>query len=170
MKDQTKTAGAVLIGYLLGRTKQGGRALRVTMWATGNTGGPQTLDFVRKNGAALLGSDEAKAIITQVQGPLRDAMIRAALSRVTGAASGLTSKINERTQALTGTLEGTASDVTDTVKESTSKVTDTVTGLGRPKAESDESEDEGQEDAEDEENQDDGGDQSDNKDEGEGHA
>lgn len=162
MKDQTKTAGAVVIGYLLGRTKKGGLALRTVMWATGNTGGPQTIAFVRRNGTALLGSAEAQAILTQVKGPMREAFTRVALARVSGVASGLTGKLNERTQKLTGTIEGVAEDTTDTVK-------DTVTDV-LPGGDSDESEDEGQEDAEDQENQDEGGGQSDGKDEGEGHA
>ena len=47
VKDETRNASLIGLGYLLGRTKKGGAALRLYMWSTGNTGGPQAISAAK---------------------------------------------------------------------------------------------------------------------------
>lgn len=108
--DQAKLAGALLGGYLLGRTKKGGFALRLaTRMAVSGTG-QQPTELVRDNLTRLLGS----GILDQ----LRDQAMEAAKAAVDARVQGLASNLNDRTAALkdkSGAAQGTADKVTSTV-------------------------------------------------------
>lgn len=108
--DQAKLAGALLGGYLLGRTKKGGFALRLaTRMAVSGTG-QQPTELVRDNLSRLLGS----GILDQ----LRDQAMEAAKAAVDARVQGLASNLNDRTAALkdkSGAAQGTADKVTSTV-------------------------------------------------------
>jgi hypothetical protein len=108
--DQAKLAGALLGGYLLGRTKKGGFALRLaTRMAVSGTG-QQPTELVRDNLSRLLGS----GILDQ----LRDQAMEAAKAAVDARVQGLASNLDNRTAALkdkSGAAQGTADKVTSTV-------------------------------------------------------
>jgi hypothetical protein len=117
VKDSTRTAALLAGGYVLGRTKKGGLALRTFMWATGNTGGPQAIGRAR---GALQG-EAAQALIQQVSGPLRQAMQDAAMAAVQQRMQGLTTSLTDRTAKLTGPVGDAVNDTVDTATKPLSK-------------------------------------------------
>ena len=100
MKVGAQVAIGVAVGYLLGRTRKGRLAL--TLAAAGATGklagNPRQLI---KHGASLLGSSpELKSLTDDVRGRLVDAGKAAAVSATSGRINALTSRLEERTEAL----------------------------------------------------------------------
>lgn len=116
MQDRTKLIAALGGGYLLGRTKKGGAAVRLYLLASSN---PAITQAVRGRVSGLLASPEAKQIGQQVTGPLAEAVqqaaLRAVLSRVSAVSAGLTNRTQKLTGAVGETVEGTTETITDTV-------------------------------------------------------
>jgi hypothetical protein len=100
VKIGAQVAIGVAVGYLLGRTRKGRLAL--TLAAAGATGkfagNPRQLV---KQGATLLGSSpELKSLTDDVRGRLVDAGKAAAVTATSGRINALTSRLEERTEAL----------------------------------------------------------------------
>jgi len=143
MDDRQKLAGAIALGYVLGRTKKGGAALRAYMWATGNTGGPQVISAAK----GVAQGQAVQGLLGQVTGPLRTALTDMAMAQATSRMTGLTKSLTDRTAKLTDTVSSTAEDVTDTVGEPVKKaakkaepVRKAAKKADRPKAEKKEDE------------------------------
>ena len=117
MQDRTKLGAAVISGYILGRTKKGGLALRTAMWISGN---PEVVAKGRSAVTGVLATEEAKAISEQVSGPLREAVQQAALRAVLGRVTALSDGLASRTQRL---AEGTVSSTVETVDDATGELT-----------------------------------------------
>lgn len=99
MNDQTKIATAVVAGYLLGRTKQGKRALRVALWLGGGTSG--VASTLGQQGLSRLEANPAiGALLTQIRGPLLDAGRKALTSALENRANSLADNLHSRTEAL----------------------------------------------------------------------
>lgn len=99
MNDQTKIATAVLAGYLLGRTKQGKRALRMALWLGGGSSG--VASALGQQGLSKLEANPAiGALLTQIRGPLVDASRKALTSALENRASSLADNLQSRTEAL----------------------------------------------------------------------
>lgn len=130
MNERTKLGAAVVGGYILGRTKQGGRALRTFMWLTGSTGGPEAVNFARSNVTKVLATEEAKAITDQVKGPLVEAVQKAAMQAVLARVTGLSQNLAERTTKLTSQVNDIAGETTDTVSDTAGQVTGLLGGKG----------------------------------------
>jgi hypothetical protein len=127
MEDKTRLGAAVVGGYILGRTKKGGMALRLATFLSGNQMGPQVMATARKGVTSVAQSEEAKQLVEQVRGPLMEAVRTAALTAATNRVTKMSNGLANRTAALTGdTIESTAEEVTDT----TEKVTDGAKGVG----------------------------------------
>jgi hypothetical protein len=111
MDDQVKLVSALLGGYLLGRTKKGGFALRLaTRMAVGS--GQQPSELVRENLTKLLSS----GLVEQ----LRDQAVQAGKAAVDARLQGLTDTLNQRTASLkdaSGAAQGTADKATGTVSD-----------------------------------------------------
>ena len=93
---QAKLAAAVFGGYVLGRTKNGGAALSLASWLSGNQAGPRAMAMARKGLSQVAKSEQVAQIMQQIRGPmmrhgrswsLRLICVRLPLS--TGAVSGL---------------------------------------------------------------------------------
>lgn len=128
MNERTKLGAAVVGGYILGRTKQGGRALRTFMWLTGSTGGPEAVNFAKSNVTKVLATEEAKAITDQVKGPLVEAVQKAAMQAVLARVTGLSQNLAERTTKLTSQVNDIAGETTDTVSDTAGQVTGLLGG------------------------------------------
>jgi hypothetical protein len=132
MEDRTKLGAAVVGGYLLGRTKKGGLALRLASFFSGNQAGPQMLNMAKTGVTKVAASEEATALFAQIRGPLMDAAQQAALTAVTARVTKLSDRLVSSTQALNEvgtTIEGTAETATDTVGGAAEKTTGKVKGL-----------------------------------------
>lgn len=113
VENQAKLASALLGGYLLGRTKKGGFALRLAsrMFLSGQNTDPQEL--VRDNLNRLL----ASGIVDQ----LRAQAVEAAKAAVDARVQGLAANLNQRTENLRSQAEG--------AQQATDKASGTVAGL-----------------------------------------
>lgn len=99
MNDQTKIATAVIAGYLLGRTKQGKRALRIALWLGGGTSG--VASTLGQQGLGRLEANPAlAALLTQIRGPLVDAGRKALTSALENRANSLADTLHSRTESL----------------------------------------------------------------------
>lgn len=123
MQDRTKLGAAVVGGYILGRTKKGGLALRTAMWISGN---PEVVAQGRSAVSGVLASAEAKQITQQVSGPLVDAARQAALRALLGRIGSLSDNLANRTARLTG---DTVTSTAEGVNETASELGDTASGL-----------------------------------------
>lgn len=131
VENQAKLASALLGGYLLGRTKKGGFALRLAsrMFLSGQNADPQEL--VRENLSKLL----ASGVVDQ----LRTQAMEAAKAAVDARMQGLAANLNQRTENLRSQAEG--------AQQATDEASGTVAGLvsepgGEEKSEEPESEEE----------------------------
>lgn len=118
MENQARLGAALLGGYVLGRTKKGGFAIRLAtrMFLSGSNTDPKEL--ARERTLELLESD----IVLQLRGQIMEAARAAANARVEAFASNIT----QRTEAIksgTSTVTDTAEGATDTVTGVTEKVT-----------------------------------------------
>lgn len=145
VENQAKLASALLGGYLLGRTKKGGFALRLAsrMFLSGQNTDPQEL--VRDNLNRLL----ASGIVDQ----LRAQAVEAAKAAVDARVQGLAANLNQRTENLRSQAEG--------AQQATDKASGTVAGLvsepgGEEEQESKDEEPESEEESEDESSTDEG--------------
>lgn len=145
VENQAKLASALLGGYLLGRTKKGGFALRLAsrMFLSGQNTDPQEL--VRDNLNRLL----ASGIVDQ----LRAQAVEAAKAAVDARVQGLAANLNQRTENLRSQAEG--------AQQATDKASGTVAGLvsepgGEEEQESEDEEPESEEESEDESSTDEG--------------
>lgn len=113
VENQAKLASALLGGYLLGRTKKGGFALRLAsrMFLSGQNTDPQEL--VRDNLNRLL----ASGVVDQ----LRAQAVEAAKAAVDARLQGLAANLNQRTENLRSQAEG--------AQQATDKASGTVAGL-----------------------------------------
>jgi hypothetical protein len=101
VNDTVKLAAAVAAGYLLGRTKQGKRALRLALWVTGAGGGSIAVALA-KQAVIKLGENETTApLIEQIRGPLTDAARAAVISSLEGRANAFSDALHDRTLTLT---------------------------------------------------------------------
>jgi len=147
MENQAKLGAALLGGYVLGRTKKGGFALRLAtrMFLSGSQTDPKEL--ARDNAMRLLDSD----IVEQLRGQIMEAAKAAANARVEALASNLT----QRAEALKTGSEA-ADKAAETATQSVGDVTDTVKGVTKTdqkdedKEESDEQDEPEDQEAEDE--------------------
>lgn len=99
MNDQTKIATAVVAGYLLGRTKQGKRALRIALWLGGGSSG--VMSTLGQQGLSRLeGNPAIGALLTQIRGPLMEAGRKALTSTLENKANSLADNLHSRTEAL----------------------------------------------------------------------
>lgn len=99
MNDQMKLASAVLAGYLIGRTKQGKRALRLALWLGGGSGG--VAGALAQQARTGLGNNAAVApLLQQVRGPLAEAGRKALTSALEQRANALADALHQRTEAL----------------------------------------------------------------------
>jgi hypothetical protein len=104
MNDQTKITTAVLAGYVLGRTKQGKRALRMAMWLSGGSGG--VASTLGQQGLSKLEANPAIGmLLAQIRGPLADAGRKALTSALENKVNSLADNLASRTEAL-GLPEG----------------------------------------------------------------
>ena len=138
MENQARLGAALLGGYVLGRTKKGGFALRLAtrMFLSGSQTDPKQL--ARDNVMRLLDSD----IVEQLRGQITEAARAAADARVQSFADNLT----QRTEALKAGPQAAgdaAEKGTDTVKG----VTDQVTGTGKDQKEEEPDEEPDEQDA-----------------------
>ncbi|HEX3590331.1 MAG TPA: hypothetical protein VHV74_11915 [Pseudonocardiaceae bacterium] len=99
MEEQTKVTTAVLAGYVLGRTKQGKRALRLAMWLGGGSGGVAS-NLAQQAKTGLVANPALAALLTQVRGPLADAARKAVTSAVENRANSLADALQNRTASL----------------------------------------------------------------------
>ncbi|HEX5115301.1 MAG TPA: hypothetical protein VFW65_08895 [Pseudonocardiaceae bacterium] len=99
MDDQTKVTTAVLAGYLLGRTKQGKRALRLALWLNGGGGGLAS-NLAQQAKTGLVANPALAALLAQLRGPLADAARKAVTSAVETRANSLADALQNRTAAL----------------------------------------------------------------------
>lgn len=99
MDEQTKVTTAVLAGYVLGRTKQGKRALRVAMWLGGGSGGVAS-SIAQQAKTGLTANPALAALLAQVRGPLADAARKAVTSAVESRANSLADALENRTASL----------------------------------------------------------------------
>jgi hypothetical protein len=99
MDDQTKVTTAVLAGYLLGRTKQGKRALRLALWLGGGSGGVAS-SLAQQAKTGLEANPALAALLAQVRGPLTDAARKAVTSAVENRANSLADALQNRTASL----------------------------------------------------------------------
>jgi hypothetical protein len=119
--DRAKFGAAVVGGYLLGRTKKGGAALRLASWLSGNTAGPKMVGMARQGVTTVLASDQAKEITEQLRGPVMDAIRQAAMDAAMARVNRISDNLVSRTQAL-----GTVGGVTDAASTATKKVSETT--------------------------------------------
>jgi hypothetical protein len=119
--DRAKFGAAVVGGYLLGRTKKGGAALRLASWLSGNTAGPKMVGMARQGVTTVLASDQAKEITEQLRGPVMDAIRQAAMDAAMARVNRISDNLVARTQAL-----GTVGGVTDAASTATKKVSETT--------------------------------------------
>lgn len=95
MNDKTRLGAAIVGGYVLGRTKKGGTALRFALWLNGTSSGA----LVRERLQRLGGSDQLNRIADLGQ-PLLIAARKAAVAAVESRLSGLADNLNQRTARL----------------------------------------------------------------------
>jgi|GEM_PF-3450321 hypothetical protein len=138
MNENQKLGAAVVAGYILGRTKKGGTALRFAMFLSGSQQGQQLVSKGRGLASGVLASEEAKQITQQVRGPLQEAIQKAAMAAVQARMVSVTKGLTDRTERLTSAanevVEGTADTVSDTAEAATSpvkKVTGKLRGRGK---------------------------------------
>lgn len=112
MEEQTKVTTAVLAGYVLGRTKQGKRALRVAMWLGGGSGGVAS-SLAQQAKTGLTANPALAALLAQVRGPLVDAARKAVTSAVESRANSLADALENRTAALSLPGGSTVGDIID---------------------------------------------------------
>jgi len=91
-----KVGMAVLGGYVLGRTKKGGLALRLAMMAAG----VNPRDAVRENLTKALKSPDAAKIANELTAPLVEALRAAAMSAVENRVGGVADSLAQRTANL----------------------------------------------------------------------
>lgn len=143
MNDQAKLMSAVVAGYLLGRTKQGKRAIRLAVWLSGGKTGVATV-LAQQARVNLEGNAAVAALLEQVRGPLVDAGRKALTSALEQRANALADSLHDRTEALS--LPG-GEAATDTVKsgaKSAKKAGGKLTGRS---ADDDEGDDEAEDEA-----------------------
>ena len=139
---QAKLAAAVFGGYVLGRTKQGGAALSLASWLSGNQAGPRAMAMARKGLSQVVKSEQVAQIMQQIRGPLMEAAQQAVLSRVTTISDQLTARMEALSEVGASTVEGagtvsgttrkTASGAAGTVGDTTKKAGARIQGaLGR---------------------------------------
>jgi len=121
MSDQMKLGAVLVGGYLLGRTKKGGTALRLAlrMAMSGTNASPREL--VQGNAMRLVQSPETQAIIEGLRAQIMDAASAALDARVNQLASSLT----DRTEALKNPASKATETASGTVTGVTDKITDT---------------------------------------------
>jgi hypothetical protein len=132
MDNRMKLGAAVVSGYLLGRTKKGGAALRLAMWMTGNTGGPQVINYARQNVGQVLASDQAKEITQQLAGPMRQAIQDVVLATVMSRVQGINQNLAKRTDELNQLASNAGEKAMDTVSDATDTGTEAVGEATKP--------------------------------------
>ena len=128
---QAKLAAAVFGGYVLGRTKQGGAALSLASWLSGNQAGPRAMAMARKGLSQVVKSEQVAQIMQQIRGPLMEAAQQAVLSRVTTISDQLTARMQALSELGMTTVEGTG----DTVKGAAGAAGDTTKKMVKGTAE-----------------------------------
>jgi len=99
----------LLGGYILGRTKKGGMAVRLaTQMAMKGQGQPGEL--VRQNTTKLLQSDQTQQLIAQ----LREQFTAAVQQAIDARATQISERLNERTEAITSGADQGTKKVTET--------------------------------------------------------
>src|SRR4051812_18862381 len=104
MDNQVKLGAVLIGGYLLGRTKKGGMALRLAtrMALSGSEVDPRAL--MRDNAVRVIQSNETAKLVDQLRSQIMQAAQAAVEARVTALAKNLT----DRTEALTSGATDTA--------------------------------------------------------------
>jgi hypothetical protein len=137
MDDRAKLGAVLLGGYLLGRTKKGGTALRLALRLAGDQASPQHLL------SAGASSKQGSLLLEQLRGPVMAALQQALDARL----EQLTESITSRTQALseagskaTDTAQNTVSDVTGQTgeEEETDESDEQAEDLGEDTSEAEE--------------------------------
>ena len=114
--DRQIQLGAVLIGgYLLGRTKKGGMAIRIASRMMLSSANTDPKELVRDNALRLLQSE----VVEQ----FRDQMMEAAKAAVDARVQGLAQNLTDRTEALKNPVTDTAGDATTKGTDALKKVT-----------------------------------------------
>lgn len=113
MNENMKVGMAVLGGYVLGRTKKGGLALRLAMMAAG----VNPRDMVKDNLAKALKSPDAAKIATELTAPLIEALRAAAMSTVENRVNGVADSLAQRTAGLRSLSGGGAEGKQDSGSE-----------------------------------------------------
>ena len=132
MNENAKLGAAVVGGYILGRTKKGGTALRFAMFLGGNQNAQQLVGKGRTLASQVLASQEAKQITDQVRGPLQEAIQQAAMAAVQARMVGITKGLTARTQRLTDAANEVVESTAETVEDTTDTVTDTAEKATKP--------------------------------------
>jgi hypothetical protein len=113
--DALKVGGAVVGGYLLGRTKKARAVASLALWATGNR--YRVRDVARDGVVRLAQSPEVSKTASELTGPLLEASRRAALAVVQAQAQRLTQDLQNRTSALTDVGESLRPDAQSEAEE-----------------------------------------------------
>lgn len=149
-----RIAAAAMGGYVLGRTKKGRSALRLVMWLNGNTPGQQASQLARTGVTQAMQSEEIAKLVTQVRGPLTDAVQKAAAAMVAQQLTAMSARIEARTKKIqevgsdltneaeqlaqgalpVGDATSATDAVSDTVEKATGGRTKKVTGRLRRRA------------------------------------
>jgi hypothetical protein len=116
MNDQTKLATALVGGYMLGRTKQGRRAVRLALWLGGG-GWAVASTLAKRTRIGMEGNSAVTALLEQVRGPLLDAGRTALTSALEQRAGALADSLHDRTEALGLPGADRVSDVIDKGKD-----------------------------------------------------
>jgi len=109
MNDKTRLGAAVLGGYVLGRTKKGGTALRFAMWLNGTSSG----SLARVGVQRLRESPQVTRIVTEMGQPLLSAARQAAVAAVEARLTGVADNLNQRTARLLPAAPGNGSGESD---------------------------------------------------------
>lgn len=116
MNDSQRDKMLLGLGYILGRTKKAGAALRLYNWYSSSPVGPKAVGLAQ----GAVKSDQGQQIIGQVKGPLvdaaRQAAMQVALNRVTKLSEGLTARTEALKDVGVTTIEGTAEVVEGTAE------------------------------------------------------
>jgi hypothetical protein len=123
MDDQIKMTSAVLAGYLLGRTKQGKRALRLALWLGGGSGGVAS-SLAQQARTGLEANPALGALLAQVRGPLLAAGRSALTSVVENRANSLADALQSRTASLSLPGGGKVRDIIDADHDDTDDTDD----------------------------------------------
>jgi hypothetical protein len=141
MDNQLKLGAVLLGGYLLGRTKKGGMAIRLATRMAMNSSEMTPGQMVRGNATKLIQSPETQDLFAQLRGQITQVIQQAVDARV----QNLSENLNKRTEALTSGADQQVQETTDqagkTAKKAVSSVTDQADNYQITDRRSDEPED-----------------------------